>query len=159
FVMFPKGRDAATIGSVGSLLAPAGWTMTCSLESHPGEGGALEFEPVSLTQLIDSPVQMGEFVRHVDLPGSAPHPDIRHSISIAADTRAATDVPGDFAAKYGNLVAEAGSVFASRHYRHYVWLLSLSDHIAHFGEEHHESSDDRLPETILKDEDGRKEVA
>ena len=159
FVLLPKGRDAAAIGSVGSVQAPAGWTVACSLDAHPGEGGALEFEPVSLAQLIDSPVQMGEFVRHVDLPGSAPHPDIRHAISIAADTRAATDIPGDFAQAYGNLVAEAGSVFASRHYRHYVWLLSLSDHIAHFGEEHHESSDDRLPETILKEEDQRKEVA
>jgi predicted metalloprotease with PDZ domain len=159
FVLLPKGRDAAAIGSVGSVQAPAGWSVACSLEAHPGEGGGLEFEPVSLAQLIDSPVQMGEFVRHVDLPGSAPHPDIRHAVSIAADTRAATDVPGDFAQAYGNLVAEAGSVFASRHYRHYVWLLSLSDHIAHFGEEHHESSDDRLPETILKEEDERKLVA
>ena len=159
FVLLPKGRDAATIGSVGSILVPTGWTATCSLDRHAGEGGALEFEPVSLAQLIDSPVQMGEFVRHVDLPGAAPHPDIRHAISIAADTSAATEVPDDFARSYGNLVAETGSVFASRHYRHYVWLLSLSDHIEHFGEEHHESSDDRLPETILKEEDERKLVA
>jgi predicted metalloprotease with PDZ domain len=159
FVMLPKGRDAATISSTGSVSIPAGWTATCSLDSHPGDGGALEFETVSLAQLIDSPVQMGQFIRRVDLPGSDPHADIKHSISIAADTAEATEVPADFAASYGRLAAEAGSVFASRHYRHYVWLLSLSDHIAHFGEEHHESSDDRLPETILKDEDTRKEVA
>jgi predicted metalloprotease with PDZ domain len=159
FVLLPKGRDAATLPSIGSLEIPAGWTATCALDTHTGEGGALEFEPVSLAQLIDSPVQMGEFVRHVDLPGSAPHPDIHHAISIAADTAAATEVPADFAQSYGKLAAEAGSVFASRHYRHYTWLLSLSDHIAAFGEEHHESSDNRLPETLLKDADGRKLVA
>jgi predicted metalloprotease with PDZ domain len=159
FVMLPKGRDAATIASLGSLAIPASWTATCSLDAHTGEGGALEFEPVSLAQLIDSPVQLGEFVRHIDLPGSAPHPDIHHTISIAADTAEATEVPADFAASYGRLAAEGGSVFASRHYRHYVWLLSLSDHIAHFGEEHHESSDDRMAETSLKDDDGRKLTA
>jgi predicted metalloprotease with PDZ domain len=159
FVLLPKGRDAATLGSAGSLQVPTGWTATCALESHADAGGTLEFEPVSLAQLIDSPVQMGEYVRHVDLPGSAPHPDIHHTISIAADTAEATEVPADFASSYGNLAAEAGSVFASRHYRHYVWLLSLSDHIAHFGEEHHESSDDRLQENILKEADSRKLVA
>jgi predicted metalloprotease with PDZ domain len=159
FVLLPKGRDAATIPAVGSVAIPNGWTATCSLETHAGEGGALEFEPVSLAQLIDSPVQMGEFVRHVDLPGSAPHADIHHMISIAADTAAATEVPADFPQGYGNLVAEAGAVFASRHYRHYTWLLSLSDHIEAFGEEHHESSDDRVPETVLKEADSRKLVA
>ena len=159
FVFLPKGRDAATIPAVGSVTIPAGWTATCSLDTHAGEGGALEFEPVSLAQLIDSPVQVGEFVRHVDLPGSAPHADIHHMVSIAADTAVATEVPAEFAQGYGNLVAEAGAVFASRHYRHYTWLLSLSDHIEAFGEEHHESSDDRVPETVLKEADSRKLVA
>jgi len=30
------------------------------------------------------------------------------------------------------------------HYRDYHFLLTLSDHVAHFGLEHHESSDDRV---------------
>jgi predicted metalloprotease with PDZ domain len=37
-------------------------------------------------------------------------------------------------------------------YRRYTWLLSLSDHVAHFGLEHHESSDNRLFERTLLDE-------
>ena len=44
------------------------------------------------------------------------------------------------------LVAEYGQLFGSRMYRHYTWLLSLSDHVAHFGLEHHESSDNRREE-------------
>lgn len=155
YVLLPKGRDAATLSSSGSVQAPAGWEVACTLDSHAGEGGAVDFEPVSLAQLIDSPVQLGAFLRHVDLPGSAPHPDMHHAISIAGDTAEATAVPADFAAGYGNLVAEAGALFTSRHYRHYLWLLTLSDHVAHFGEEHHESSDNRLPETILEEADTR----
>jgi len=158
YVLLPKGRDAANIASEGSLQVPSGWHVACALDSREKEG-AVQFEPVSLAQLIDSPVQLGEFTRSVDLPGSAPHPQMHHSISIAADTEAATEVPADFAQSYGRLTAEAGALFASRYYRHYTWLLTLSDHVAHFGEEHHESSDDRLPETILKDAEGRKLTA
>jgi predicted metalloprotease with PDZ domain len=159
FVLLPKGTDASTVESVGSLRIPRGWTAACALGTHPGEDGALEFETVSLAQLIDSPVQIGRFVRRIDIPGSPPNTDIRHSISIAADTAAATEVPADFAQTYGRLVAEAGALFGSRHYRQYVWLLSLSDQFAYFGEEHHESSDNRLAETVLKDTDGRKLIA
>ena len=36
-------------------------------------------------------------------------------------------------------------------YRHYTWLLTLSDHVAHFGLEHHESSDNRRDERMLTD--------
>jgi hypothetical protein len=45
-----------------------------------------------------------------------------------------------------NLVAESGKLFGARHYRDYHFLLTLSDHVAHFGLEHHESNDSRLPE-------------
>jgi predicted metalloprotease with PDZ domain len=159
FVFLPKGRDAASIVTAGSLAIPAGWSAACALDSHTRADGALELEPVSLAQLIDSPVQLGQFMRRVDLPGSAPHPDIHHAISIVADTAAATEVPADFAQGYGRLAAEAGALFASRHYRHYTWLLSLSDHIAHFGEEHHESSDNRMPEAAVEQEEGREIVA
>ncbi len=48
-----------------------------------------------------------------------------------------------------NLVAEAGKLFGVRHYRDYHFLLTLSDHVAHFGLEHHESNDSRLPERTL----------
>jgi predicted metalloprotease with PDZ domain len=159
FVLLPKGRDAATITAQGSVQIPAGWSASCALDSHAQEGGVLELETVSLAQLIDSPFQMGQFIHRVELPGSQPHPDIRHVISIAADTPEATEVPADFAQKYGRLTAEAGALFTSRHYRHYTWLLTLSDHIGTFGEEHHESSDDRAPEAMLKDDGSRELVS
>lgn len=159
YVFLPKGRDAAMISTLASLDPPPGWKVAGALDMRSGEGGAVEFEPVSLAQLLDSPAQIGEFVRRVDVPGSAPHPDIQHAISIAADAAADMEIPPDFAQGYGNLVAEAGALMASRHYRHYTWLLTLSDHVPHFGEEHHESSDNRLPENVLGDPDLRKLAA
>jgi len=51
-------------------------------------------------------------------------------------------------------VAEANALFGAHHYRDYHFLLTLSDHVAHFGLEHHESSDDRQGEDYLTDDDG-----
>ena len=44
---------------------------------------------------------------------------------------------------------EANKLFGAHHYRDYHFLLTLSDHVAHFGLEHHESSDDRVDEEAL----------
>src|SRR5262245_60980820 len=34
FVLFPKGRDAATISATGTITPPAGWSTACALDSH-----------------------------------------------------------------------------------------------------------------------------
>jgi predicted metalloprotease with PDZ domain len=50
-------------------------------------------------------------------------------------------------------VAETGALFGVRHYRDYHFLLTLSDDVAHFGLEHHESSDDRDDARSLIDDE------
>jgi len=159
FLLFPKGVDADQVSVDASILAPAGWTVVCALDSTAGSGEAYTFEHSSIARLIDSPVQMGLHSKLVDLKGSAPGVEIKHRLSIMADSADALRVPEDFAVGYGRLVAESGALFQSRLYRHYTWLLTLSDHVAHFGLEHHESSDDRTGENSLSDDDLRMEVA
>lgn len=158
-VLLPKGADAEKTSAVATLLAPAGWAVASNLAYTPAPDGSVQFEETSLARLIDSPVQVGRFMKLVEVPGSAPRPDIRHSISMASDSAAALEVPDDFARGYGRMVAEAGALFGSRMYRHYTWLLTLSDHVAHFGLEHHESSDDRREENALGEADLRSSVA
>src|SRR5581483_3419429 len=51
--------------------------------------------------------------------------------------------------KYSNLVKQATTLFGATHYRDYHFLYSLSDHVAHFGLEHHESNDSRADEHAL----------
>ena len=157
FVLAPKGRDAATITTEASVLAPPGWQVACALATHAGADGSVALEGATLDRLIDSPVQMGAHLLSIDLPGSPPDPELRHTLSIAADSAAALAVPDGFAAAYGRLVAQAGALFGTRMYRHYTWILSLSDHVAHFGLEHHESSDDRYYENAVTDP-GRREL-
>lgn len=159
FVLFPQGRDAASISTAVTLTAPPDWHVSCALALHAQADGALQLEPVSLARLIDSPLQMGRYARRIELRGSPPFPELKHAISLVADTPEALSVPEDFAAGYSRLVAEAGALFGTRMYRHYTWLLSLSDHVAHFGLEHHESSDDRSDENALSEGALRERVA
>jgi predicted metalloprotease with PDZ domain len=159
FVLLPKGRDAGTIDTEATVLAPPDWQLSCALALHPQGDGSVQLEPASLARLIDSPLQMGRYAKRIELAGSAPYPNLEHVLSITADGAAALTVPEDFAAGYGRLVAQAGALFGTRMYRHYTWLLSLSDHVAHFGLEHHESSDDRVDEDSLSEAPYRERVA
>src|SRR5256714_88878 len=159
FVLLPKGRDAGSLSTEATVLAPPGWQLICALELRPQADGGVELEPASLARLIDSPLQMGRYAKRIELPGAAPFPELRHSLSLVADSAAALTVTGDFAAGYARLVQQAGTLFGTRMYRHYTWLLTLSDHVAHFGLEHHESSDDRVDENSLAEAPLREGVA
>src|SRR5206468_1678666 len=55
-----------------------------------------------------------------------------------------------------DIIYKASPLFGAHHYRSYRFLFALSDGVAHFGLEHHESSDDRVPERALLDEEQRK---
>ena len=159
FLLIPKGVDADTLIAVATLIPPSGWTVASALDSRPAAGGALEFESASVARLIDSPALLGLHAKQIELAGAEPRGELRHRMAIVADSAAALVVPDDFGAGYGRLVAEAGQLFGARLYRHYTWLLSLSDHVAHFGLEHHESSDNRDGEEALGEAERRMDVA
>ena len=145
-LLFPPGRDANEIMVEGTMRMPEGWTAASALrQSEPGK-----FERASLATYIDSPVIMGRYLKRVPIPsGNAPP----HHIDLVADSRAALETWPTFAADYARLIAEAGQTFGAYHFRKYNWLLTLSDHVAHFGLEHHESSDNRMEEDAVTNKD------
>ena len=158
FLLFPKGIDADKVMVDASVTAPAGWKVVSPL-ADTTSGDTHAFETASIARLIDSPAQIGAHSKVFDLKGSDPRPDLVHKLSVMADSEAALVVPDGFADGYSRLVAENGALWGTRMYRHYTWLLSLSDHVAHFGLEHHESSDNRREEKAFKDDDTRMTVA
>lgn len=113
----------------------------------------LHFSPAPLTTLIDSPVLAGEFLKAVPLTSGTNPPA---EIDVAADSAAALEPPQEVWDHLKNLVAQAGALFGAYHYRDYHFLYTLSDHVAHFGLEHHESDDSRVGERGLIDESDRK---
>jgi predicted metalloprotease with PDZ domain len=80
-------------------------------------------------------------------------------IDMVSDSDAALQMSPEQIVNYGQLVVEANKLFGGHHYEHYHFLYTLSDNVAHFGLEHHESSDDRVPERTLLDEPLRKASA
>lgn len=155
-VLYPQGQEADEISYQASLRLPAGWSFATALPTAEGSGEPVRFAPASLTTLIDSPVLIGANLVKVPLPTSQ---GPAHEIDIAADAATSLDLPPNFASSYARLAEEAGALFGARHYRHYQWLLTLSDHVAHFGLEHHESSDNRMAEATLGEEGRRRGLA
>jgi predicted metalloprotease with PDZ domain len=117
-------------------------------------GNEIHFATVSLTTLVDSPVITGEFLKVVPLAQ-----DPVTEMDIAADSAAALDAPPEVWDHYKSLVDQAQKLFGAHHYRDYHFLYTLSDHVAHFGLEHHESDDSRVDERALVDDGPRKQSA
>jgi len=148
-LLYPAGLPVKQIMFMPSLRLPAGWKFATALPGARQSGDSIDFAPVPLNTLVDSPVLAGEHFRAIELsPGQNPS----HELDIAADSEPALAVPAATEAEYRNLVAETGALFGSRHYRDYHFLLTLSDDVAHFGLEHHESSDDRVAEKTMIDD-------
>lgn len=151
-VLYPKGWKSDEITYSASLRIPEGWKYATSLPVSNANGSDLHFSPVSLTMLVDSPVLTGQYLKAVPLTTGQPSAEL----DVAADSAAALEPPQEVWDRYKNLVAQAGVLFGAQHYQHYHFLYTLSDHVAHFGLEHHESDDSRVGERGLVDENDRK---
>ncbi len=152
-VLYPQGAKSDEVKFSASVRVPEGWRFATALQASPGgeaASGKVEFETVSLTTLVDSPLLTGAFFKSYDLsPGQKPE----HRLNIAADSALATTLTTEELRHLRQLVAETGALFGARHYRHYDFLLALTDHLEPNGLEHHESSDNRGPEKMLLDPD------
>ena len=148
-VLYPDGTKGDAIDYEAKLTLPAGWTLGTALPVKSRSGGVVSFEPVSLTRLVDSPVLAGQHLKEVPLGDGV-------ALDVAADNPEALVIPPEVEAGFKGLVAEADALFGARHYAKYHFLLTVSDQVAHFGLEHHESSDDRVRERVFLDSDVRE---
>jgi predicted metalloprotease with PDZ domain len=146
-VLYPAGVPAQQLTYEAKILMPDGWKFGSSLPVEKHSGKQVSFKPISLDMLVDSPVITGEYYRAIDI--TPPGEPIHHELDMVADSEAALNMSIENQKQMTNLVAESGKLFGARHYRDYHFLLTLSDHVAHFGLEHHESNDSRLPERAL----------
>jgi predicted metalloprotease with PDZ domain len=146
-ILYPAGTPAQQLIYDAKLQIPEGWKFGTSLPVEEQAGDRISFKPTSLDMLVDAPVITGAYYRAIDItPAGEP---IHHELDLAADSEAALNISADNQKELVNLVAESAKLFGTRHYRDYHFLLALSDHVAHFGLEHHESNDSRLPERAL----------
>ncbi len=147
-VLYPANVPSDNVTVEAQLTLPAGWKFGTALPVRTQTGQNVAFAPASLTMLVDSPVLAGARFREYDV---TPNGEARkHFLDIAADSDAALDIPADVIGAYRKLVAETGALFQARHYDSYHFLVSLHGTFED-GLEHHQSSDNRLPEMGLAD--------
>jgi predicted metalloprotease with PDZ domain len=150
-LLYPAGFASDELTYTASLKLPAGWKFGTSLPVANQSGTDVHFAPISLTMLVDGPVITGEYLKIVPLSADSTPAEL----DVAADTPGALAAPAEVWEHYKSLVTQAGILFGARHYRDYHFLLTLSDHVAHFGLEHHESNDSRIDERSLVEDEGR----
>jgi predicted metalloprotease with PDZ domain len=155
-LLYPQGSQPDDLPYQATLCVPNGWRYGTALPIAQESGNEVEFQPAPLTTLIDSPVSAGAHYRTIDLGTDN---GIPHFLHLAADSDHALEVSPEIVTRYQNLVNEAGALFGTRHYRSYHFLYTLSNHVAHFGLEHHESSDDRDDERTLVEPDKLRPTA
>ena len=148
-VLYPKGARSDEVSMKPSIKLPEGWKFGTALQPEGSNGDEVEFSHVSLTTLVDSPLIAGAHFRKVELTKSGEGPV--HVMDLVADAEPDLEMTAKDEASYKKLVAETGALFGARHYRHYDFLLTLSDLVGGHGLEHHESNDSVAAERTFSD--------
>jgi len=147
-LLYPEGRPSDDLEVSAELRLPAEWKFGTALPVSKVNDRDVQFQTVSLTTLVDSPVLAGRHFRRIELsPGTRP----AHYVDVAADSEEALNASPEQIEKYRRLIKETQALFNATHYREYHFLLALSNQIAHFGLEHHESSDNQTREDYFTD--------
>jgi predicted metalloprotease with PDZ domain len=153
-LLYPKTDAPLKTPFIATLKQPPDWQFGTALPvaiAPRSQKDEIEFLPAPLETLVDSPVIAGEYFRTHDL---APGGKVPHFLHLLADSATAPDLKPADVAHFQRLVREANALFGAHHYRDYHFLLTASDHVSHFGLEHHESSDDRVGESFLTEPEG-----
>ena len=148
-LVYPADTNAIDVMFTPSITIPTGWQFGTALDKDGGSGQSTTFKTVSLEQLVDSPVLAGRYFSEIPL---APEISPKHYLDMAADGPEEIALSKEHIADFDRLVRETGALYKSRHYGSYHFLVTLSNEVAHFGLEHHQSSDDRVTATTFTDD-------
>lgn len=156
-VLYPAGHYASAIRVAASVKLPGGWQQASALrgsEGEPAQTGAdgwVRFAPASLETMVDSPLFAGPNVKRIELdpPGTA-RPV---ALNLLADEAKHLEASERQIEAHKVLVQQADKLYGSRPWRHYDFLLALSDTFGGIGLEHHESSENGVRTNYFKDWD------
>jgi predicted metalloprotease with PDZ domain len=139
--LYPAGYFSRGITFAPSVTLAHGWQFGTALETDSQSGDAVTFKPVTLENLVDSPIYAGQYFKRVDLnPGG----DAQVHLDIVADAPRYLEITPEQLSAHRALVTQALKLFGSHHYDHYDFLFSLSDVMGGNGTEHHQSSEDGM---------------
>lgn len=156
YVLYQRNINNSQYIVKASLIMPDGWDFASALPIASHVGNRVDFAPVSLETLVDSPTDMGRYVKHITTwtgDGASTYLDL------FADQPEDLKIGDKLIDAYKRLTPEAMALYGGRHWNVYHAELTLSDTIGFEGIEHHQSSDDRAPDDFMTDPDAQKRGA
>jgi predicted metalloprotease with PDZ domain len=155
-LLYPAGIPVREIPIQPSVTVPAGWGIGTSLTpispydpQHPA-GGTVHYAATTVEMLEDSPIMTGIYFHEYAL---APEVTPKHFIDVFGEAPEDVEIRPSVLDHWSRLVREAGAMYGAPHYRGYHFLLALRGSAGGGGLEHHESSDNSLPERALTTDD------
>ena len=145
---YPAGYYSRQITIQPSVTLPAGWKFATAMQVASQSGNTTQFKPLTFNNFVDSPLIAGKHFNRVDLDLGAKVPV---HLNVVGDSAKDVKLTDQQLAAQRAVVQQTLKLFGAHHYDHYDFLLTLSDHTGHFGLEHHQSSDDRLPADFFTD--------
>jgi len=159
-VLYPySGPDmrVANLTVTPTVILPGGWHTATALKAVAGAtdptSSVVNFQPVSLEQLVDSPMISGRYFREIAL---APEVSPRHYLDMVADRQENLEIPQARVDELSQAIRQAGLLFRSHHYDEYRFLITLSDNISFAAIDHLQSLDNRRPANFFLNEKRRK---
>jgi len=149
-VLYPRSIDKTKLMIEPSLLLPERWKQASSLQVTGEAGNRVNFAPLSLERLIDSPVLASDYLRvfplhstwpaELDVTGNSPY-----AIEKANDAHA-VDI-------FSNLIDQDRAMFGFKHWEKMHILVSQSEAVPFDGLEHEDSPWNSIPDEGLSKKD------
>jgi predicted metalloprotease with PDZ domain len=149
YLLYQRNIDNEQYYVRPSIIMPDGWDYASALPGARRSGNRVDFDTVTLETLVDSPTDMGRFVKHVTTwsgDGATAYLDM------FADGPEALEVKPELIDAYKRLITELTAFYGGRHWNVYHAELTLSDEVGFEGIEHHQSSDNRAPLDFMTDD-------
>jgi predicted metalloprotease with PDZ domain len=137
--LYPAGWFIRNIPVRAELIYPEGFQFATSLETADATANRVSFKAASFEDLVDAPVYAGRHVKRIDLTEA---PAIPVRLNLFGDTEDALQLPAELVDKFRAMASAVPRLFNSQHYRHFDFLMSLSDVMpSGGGVEHQESTE------------------
>ena len=136
-LLYPDGYASDDILIDLKLRIPDGWKWGSSLREIAAGSDGIQFENISLHDLVDSPIIFGEYFRKIPLSVTGIPPV---TLNVTSESAAGIAIPDDIIVHYGNIATEAGLLNGGAHFDNYQWLVFCSDDLPGIGLEHLHSS-------------------
>lgn len=132
--LYPAGYVTRAIRVRPSVILPQNWTGAAALDGEQVVRNRINYGVTDYETLVDSPMFAGEHFRRWDLGHNV-------RLNVVADEARFLEATPDHINAHRALVDEAVTLFGSRHFDRYEFLLALTEQLGGIGLEHHRSSE------------------